>query len=40
MTIVEARERLRTADMAVCFGLPLEWAIENILKPEKPLEGN
>ena len=35
MKVVEALERLRTAKMAVKFGLPLEWAIENILKDEE-----
>lgn len=36
ISITEARERLRTADMAVLFGLPLEWVIENILKENEP----
>ncbi len=32
ITIVEARKRLRTADMAVSFGLPWDWILCNILK--------
>ena len=34
MTLTESLQRLRTARMAVCFGLPLEWVIENILKED------
>ena len=34
-TMTEALERLATAKMAVMFGLPLEWAVKNILTEDK-----
>ncbi len=34
ITMTEALERLATAKMAVLFGLPLSWTIENILKED------